>query len=107
MAFPQGIYFRGTDNQTNPTDYDAEISNAVNYPRTSAQGNEVGWEVENEAMNHIDRSGTDPRLNGLAYWPEAGVNDYRIDLPATGDYKIGLALGDADNAHDVRCRVLD
>ena len=46
MAFPQGIDFRATSGYvTDPTNCTYEIGNAFSatYPRTTAQGNTVGW----------------------------------------------------------------
>jgi hypothetical protein len=115
MAFPQGIYFRATDNQSDPSDYDAEIYSAggggSNYPRTSAQGNSVGWEaIVNQTLVASDRdAGAVIELNGIAQIANNTNNyaDYRIALPSTGDYIIRLALGDASNGQSIRVRLYD
>jgi hypothetical protein len=45
MAYDQGIDFRATAGfVTDPSGCDKEIATTANYPRTSAQGNTVGWE---------------------------------------------------------------
>ncbi len=97
MALPQGIYFRATDNQTDPTDYDAEVGTTANYPRTSAQGNNVGWEDAPEGTRDRDVT-TDVRLKGIHNNNQVAFDRYRIDLPSTGDYNIGLAFGDSSFA---------
>jgi hypothetical protein len=94
MALPQGIYFRGSDNQTDPSNYDAEIATTANYPRTSAQGNSVGW--EDALSGAVDRDATtDVRLKGIAFSNNSTAARFRIDLPATGDYKVRVAAGDS------------
>lgn len=96
-VFRQGVYCRATDNQVDPADYDGEISGTVNYPRTSAQGNTIGWEVVGTLLQTRDRTGpTDVRLKGVIFIANNGTTaDYRIDLPAAGKYNIRAALGDA------------
>jgi hypothetical protein len=115
MAFPQGIYFRATDDQVDPSNYDAEIysagSGGSNYPRTSSQGNSVGWEsiVNNNLLTADRSSGSVVHLKGITYINNSsGVYaNYRITLPATGSYRIRLALGDADNGQTIRARLYD
>ena len=103
-TFPQGVDFRGTlAFVTDPTNYDKEQGGsssgqgaAANYPRTSAQGNTVGWET---LWNFVDRSASvDARLAGDNYIASGGSATYRIDLPATGTYAIQGAFGDASFA---------
>ena len=110
MTFPQGIYFRATDNQTDPTDCDASVSiSSADYPVTSAQGNTVGWEdTSSGSRNSRDRDvATDVKLKGLHFAPQALVGTFRIDLPATGNYKFRAALGDDSSEHNCRIQVLD
>lgn len=111
MGFPQGIYFRLTDNQTDPADYDAEVSLSNNYPRTSAQGNSVGYEdIFFGQTDARDRDvGSVVALRGIHFLPNSsgGNNIYRIDLPSTGSYVIKLALGDEGGMQNCRCRLLD
>lgn len=104
MAFPQGIYFRGTDNQVDPTDYDCD-NGSNNYPRTSAQGNTVGW--EGSTATYVDRTWADKRFSGGMYFNYTLTKDYRIDLPSSGLYLLGCALGDANFAACARVRALD
>ena len=108
MAFPQGVYFRSTDNQTDPTNYDAEITGLLdsNYPTSSAQGNTIGW--EGILHDKVDRDVTaDVRLKGVHYGALTDINDYRIDLPATGVYIIRAAMGDSGFPHPNRLRIVD
>jgi hypothetical protein len=107
MSFPQGIYFRATDNQVDPSNFDAEIGNTENYPRTSAQGNSVGWEVINASIGRADRDTiTDVRLKGIHQHANTTVGDYRIDLPNTGTYKVGCAIGDGGGSQTNMTAVL-
>jgi hypothetical protein len=107
VSFPQGIYFRATDNQSDPTDYDAETGSTANYPRVSAQGNNVGW--EDAPGGRVDRNATtDVRLKGIAFQANgSGAKRYRIDLPATGDYKVRLAAGDSSFAQQCYVELFD
>jgi hypothetical protein len=114
MAFPQGIYFRATDNQVDPSNYDAELYSAgiggSNYSHSSAQSNNVGWEtITGGSLAVADRSGSVVELKGIAYVPNASgtYSQYRIDLPATGTYRVRIAMGDADNGQAVRVRLYD
>ena len=47
-------------------------------------------------------SGIDRRLAGVHFWDISGAGSYpglfRVDLPAAGQYKIGLAAGDASSS---------
>lgn len=94
MALPQGINFRGTAGYvTDGANEDNEASAGVTYPRTSAQGNTVGW--EQAPGDHLDRnSALDRRLAGIHYRNGTSIK-YRIDLPATGNYNVRCACGDA------------
>jgi hypothetical protein len=97
MALPQGVNFRATAGYvTDGANEDYEISQS-NYPRTSAQGNSVGWEGSISG-DFLDRNNAvDRRLAGVHYI-FAGSADagraYRIDLPSTGSYNVRLATGD-------------
>lgn len=96
VTLPFGRYFRATDNQVDPANYDVEISEDVNY----SGANGFGWEAEGAGgLNSRNRdTTTDVRLKGLIFHPNDGtVSDYRIDLPATGDYLIRGAFGDGSS----------
>lgn len=102
MAYPQGISFRqssGYVTDVSPSTF--EITDTVGsgipeYPRTTAQGNTVGYELGNPAnSNPRNRnSGNDARLAGSHSIPDA-LQRYRFDLPASGSYNIRVAAGDA------------
>jgi hypothetical protein len=100
MALPQGVDFRATSGYvTDPTNCTYETltgSPYVNYPTTTPQGSNIGWETSSFAwLNSRDRStGVDARLAGILYNSNANTPVYRIDLPATGSHNIGLAMGD-------------
>jgi hypothetical protein len=105
MALPQWIYFRATDNETDPTNADAEVATSANYPRTSAQSNSVG---HLGAVQPRDRNvETSVLLKGICFEAQANTRDYKILLPASGNYKIRLAMGDSSSNHNCRCRVFD
>lgn len=115
MALPQGINFRDTlAYVTDGANEDMENNSggqSENYPWTTAQGNNVGWETVDSNYEQRDRnSGNDRRLAGLGrnINTVGGLNvDYRIDLPAPGNYKVGLASGDASYAHDTLVDLYD
>lgn len=103
MAFPQGIDFRNTSGYvSDPTNCDYEIGSTNNYPRTTAQGNTVGW--ESGAAFNLNRrnrnSGIDARLAGLHFLSGLSGNVYRIDLPSAGSYDVRIAAGDATYANN-------
>lgn len=70
------------------------------YPTTDTIGGDsvtYGWDVTTVTRDRS--SSVDRRLAGLHYYGTGSANaTFRIDLPATGDYKIRLAIGDASNA---------
>jgi len=111
MAYPQGINCRATAGfVTDPTNYDYSISSRGAYPWTTAQGNNVGWEVG--AMSDLgfrDRLNTnDPRLAGTTFVSSGGFNrSFRFDLPSSGNYRIGLAAGDGFYANSVAVTLFD
>lgn len=116
MAFPQGITFCA-DPTLNPqiSPNDAEAGSVANrntfdmptYPRTTAQGNTVGWEGTTPSNVARDRSTTnDPRICGL----QSGVTvdgNYRFDLPSAGNYNVGLAAGDGSYVAVIGISLLD
>lgn len=108
MALPQGIYFRSTDNQTDPTNCDADTATTLNYPTTSAQGNNVGYESRTFANSAADRDvTTDVRLKGIHYVSKTETVTYRIDVPSAGSYNTRIAIGDSGFGHPLRCQIID
>lgn len=99
MAFPQGIDIRATAAfVTDPTNCTSEIGTTANYPRTTPQGNTVGYTTAT-AINTRDRnSGNDARIAGMVFDGGSAIIVYEIDLPATGSYDIFIAVGDASYA---------
>lgn len=100
MAYPQGIDFRATLGfVTDPANYNFEPDpggTTPSYPRTTPQGNTVGWETLTNAPAFRDRNaGNDARIAGGVLMGAADADVYRFDLPATGNYNIGLGAGDA------------
>ena len=106
MSLPQGIDFRATSGYvTDPADHTYEISITANYPRTTAQGNNVGWETASDSRNRS--TSPDARLAGSHRTTGTTVTTYRIDLPATGDYKIRLAAGDYSYSAGIKVEIFD
>jgi hypothetical protein len=108
MAYPQGMYFRATDNQTDPSGYDALIGSpfVVDYPTTTAQGNVVGWEDFSGLSSRDRDQTTDVRLKGFTFFSGADGR-FRMDLPSAGSYTINLALGDSSNPQTMKVEYFD
>lgn len=68
------------------------------YP-TSRGGWTFGWETTGALTLDRDNAG-DPRLAGLNYAPTA-QRTFRLDLPASGDYIVRAAFGDAASGQSV------
>jgi hypothetical protein len=95
VSLPQGIYFRATDDQVDPTNYEVEVGTTANYSsgRLTAQGNAYGW--ESAPAGSRDRGGAGAiELRGIHFVSGSPAANYRIDLPATGSYNIRAAFGD-------------
>src|ERR1700675_4349973 len=111
MSFTQGLDFRAAAGfVTDPTNCDKEIATTANYPRTSAQGNTVGWEdAPTGVVDRVAYTGTQAKMAGLVFFNSVGANgnQYRIDLPATGSYKFRVAAGDASNPFGVEVDLYD
>jgi len=96
MAFPQGCDFRQTSGfVTDPTNCNVAFGYGGHsrYPQTTAQGNNIGYDGGNASQgNDADRSNSvDARIAGLSY-PSDGT-PFRINLPASGNYDVYVALG--------------
>lgn len=111
MALPQWIYFRATDDQVDPADADAEIGTTANYPRTTPQGNSVGYESLSSGHLTRDRNTTTSVLlkgmHATSVTDDTLTSTYRIDLPSTGDHEIRMAAGDSAGSWDTRVRFQD
>lgn len=96
MAYPQGINFRGTSGYvTDGTNHDYELGATYgNYPRTTAQGNNVGWEAGPFITAFNRTTSYDVRLAGVNYSDGSGTGKFRMDLPSSGSYNIRFAAGD-------------
>jgi hypothetical protein len=114
MALPQGINFRQTvgfvtDAANDSFEGDgAAFLTPPTYPRTTAQGNNVGWENGNNVNERDRQSGNNPKLAGLHGPSAAGdLNDYRIDLPSAGTYRVRIAAGDGTYANSCKVELFD
>lgn len=108
MSFPQGIAFRATSGYVTDGANDfAQAVQANNYPTTSTQGNTVGYEVNGDIAGIRDRNaGNDVRIAGCNF--SAFLTTFRIDLPATGSYKVRIAMGDAASyGQAAKCEIFD
>jgi hypothetical protein len=109
MAYPQGIDFRSTSGYvTDPTNCNVEVDNSgtPTYPRTTTQGNTVGWETTG-LQGRNRNSGNDARIAGMHFGVGNANCDFRMDLPATGSYLISLAVGDPNYACNVLVDLID
>ena len=107
MSFPQGINFRATAGYvTDGANEHGEIATTANYPTTSAQGNNVGWETAPSGTRDRDNA-IDVRLAGIHYGDNATLRDYRIDLSGTGSWVSRLASGDATSTQVNKVELFD
>src|SRR5690349_21720812 len=116
MAFPQGINFRNTSGFVTDGANESFEGNGSggltlpSYPRTTAQGNTVGWETPNGVtIDERDRnSANDRRIAGHHFNLSNTTTKftYRVDLTA-GDYGIQCAHGDANYSSPVQMEILD
>lgn len=95
MSFDVGFNFRGTSGYVTDGVGETYVIDADNYPTT--RGGATFGE-EDEFLFNLDRNAAnDRRLAGVKADSVIGRR-FRVDLPATGDYDIHLALGDAASA---------
>lgn len=92
--FGLGWDFRATsDYVTDPSDCTYDIGEL--YPTTRA-GVTFGWDVVAGSDSRNRSTSVDPRLAGIVFINNSGLPfTWRLDLQASGDYQISLALGDA------------
>ena len=108
-AFKEGFNFRATEEYvTDPADSQFVDLDDV-YPVTSGDVT-FGWTVAAGAVrfeaNRDDN--LDARLAGIHVIANSVTHKFRVDLPASGDYRIRLALGDGlDFDHPNRVRIVD
>ena len=107
MSFPQGINFRATAGYvTDGANEHGEIATTANYPTTSTQGNNVGWEAAPSGTR--DRNNLlDVRLAGIHYGFNDTPIDYRIDLSGTGSWISRIAAGDGTNPSQEKVELFD
>src|ERR1700739_4021234 len=91
MALPQGIDFRNTNGFANDPPNCYFINAIRTYPRTTPQGNVVGWE-SGSATTVNDSTSVDPRLGGFNINAGAATSVFRIDLAIAGGYSVGVAV---------------
>lgn len=99
-ATTKGFNFRGTLGAA--TDLANEVfikADDDQYPTNKTIGGEtVVCGVDNKTLFNVsDRSGgagNDRRLRGICYNPDTVDHTFRVDLPAAGQYKVRIALGD-------------
>ena len=106
-VWDKGFNFRATSGfVTDGTDETYVIGET--YPITR-NGVTFGWETGPTGVATRDRnSGNDRRLAGINFNDAVTTNeDFRVDLPATGDFLIRLAMGDAANPQNPKIVLKD
>lgn len=100
MPFKQGISFRATLGHVadGPDDYAQTNISTLDYPTTTPQGVNVGYETQNGTTGRIANdygSPVDPRISGRHRFARntTDYSVYRIDLPAAGEYRVRCAVG--------------
>jgi hypothetical protein len=93
-----GFDFRATQSFVTDPAY-ATFASSANYPTTLSINGQLitfGWESQSAGYLTRDRStSADPRLAGISCQLNDGTTSvFRVDLPATGTYSIGLSAGD-------------
>lgn len=115
MALPQGIPFQDTATfVTHGPDDSVEHSagagflGTATYPRVTAQGQTVGWEIAGGSVSTRNRNaGIDPRLAGGHFNTNVGKETFRIDLPSAGPKNVRIAMGDANYTTSCDAEILD
>lgn len=92
----KGFGFRATSGYVTDATNDTYVLLATSYPTTRTVGGDsitFGWESAPD--DERDRDTTDSRIAGMNFKNAGGSEDiFRVDLPAAGDYRIRLAVGD-------------
>lgn len=98
MAYPQGINFRASAGYvTDVSPATSEVSANADYPRTTPQGNTVGWEAPGPGNSRDRTTANDARLAGCHFNVNSGTA-FRFDLPAPGSYNVRAAFGDPSSS---------
>src|SRR5271165_5922446 len=105
QAFQAGFDFRNTSNFVTDPPGDTYVLPSTTYP-TTVNGVTFGWTNSNLVQGR-DRDNTiDPRLAGVNLATNGSPATFYVDLPASGNYNLTLALGDAGyQACWVQCQV--
>lgn len=99
-AWDVGFDFRVTQSYVTDPSYATWVNmTSTPYPTTrTVNGVSVtfGWEsIVSPIYSSDNRSDVDPRLAGVNCQINIGVQSvFRVDLPATGEYDVALAVGD-------------
>ena len=120
MTFPQGVSFRASNAfvtdvspdfcENGVPDTDLQIdSGEADYPTTSTEGNNLGWEtVDIDGIQCRNRNNANARLSGMHQCTNANdVNIFRIDLASTGDKLIRSASGEYNYAAGTYLELFD
>lgn len=96
-AWAKGFNFRSTSGYVTDGTDETYVLAADSYPVTR---NGVTFGLSGAVTGAADRdSALDRRLAGIVFCDNSGSQyTFRVDLPATGNYRIRLALGDAGGA---------
>lgn len=107
MALPQGINFRSSSGYVTDPAGSTYDTGTLTYPRTTSQGNTVGWESVTSLQKRDRSTAIDPRLAGIIFITAPATATFRIDLPAPGAYGIRLAAGDYSARNRIKVEVFD
>jgi len=107
MALPQGINFRQSDIfvTDGANEYGEVAAAAPDYPVTTPQGNNVGWEYTGATTSRDRQAGNDRRLAGVH--SPGTAKDFRIDLPSAGSYNVRIAAGDGNYSCSPTTELID
>lgn len=98
MPWDKGFNFRATSGFIDTTAETAAgqtyVLSSDAYGSTTRNSVAFGWDDVNSNDSRNRDAGIDRRLAGINFGPGGQARTFRVDLPATGDYDIYLALGD-------------
>ena len=111
MSWIKGFNFRATTgfvtDGANETYVLGSDVGGSDYPVTR-NGVTFGWASGAVSQSRDRNAGLDRRLAGVQFTLDPDASTFRVDLPAAGDYIIGLASGDAYGAVSAgRIEILD
>lgn len=106
MAWDKGFNFRATSGYVSDgTNETYSLGEAYPTTRNSVT---FGFSGGDRSANSRDRVNTnDRRIAGIVFASNSDQFDFRVDLPASGDYDIFLAIGDGGGDQDQYAWIYD